>query len=96
MYKDRRDAGRVLGKALAGWKRTAPLVLALPRGGVPVGFEVAQALGAPLEVLPARKLRAPGQPELAIGAVAGDPAPATVWESDRLDLLPVDPVYLKK
>jgi predicted phosphoribosyltransferase len=61
-----------------------------------VGFEVAQALEAPLDVLPARKLRAPGRPELAIGAVAGDPAPALVWETEFLDALPVDPSYLQK
>ncbi len=70
MFKDRTDAGRRLAKALIGYKRERPLVLALPRGGVPVGYEVARALEAPLDVLVVRKLGAPWQPEYAIGAVA--------------------------
>lgn len=61
----------MLARELAGYQGDPALVvLALPRGGVPVGFEVAQALGAPLDVLVVRKLGAPGQEELAIGAVA--------------------------
>lgn len=70
-FDDRRQAGRVLARSLrhlAG--DPSLLVLALPRGGVPVGFEVAQALGAPLDVLVVRKLGLPGQEELAIGAIA--------------------------
>lgn len=72
MFADRRDAGRALARAL----RKMPglndaLVLALPRGGVPVGYEVAQALGLPLDVLVVRKLGVPGQEELAMGAVSG-------------------------
>jgi predicted phosphoribosyltransferase len=71
-FYDRIQAGRLLGAALAarnlGGER---IVLALPRGGVPVGAEVAQALEAPLDVIAARKLGIPWQPELAMGAIAG-------------------------
>ncbi len=69
-FRDREEAGRRLGARLAGLRGEAPVVLALPRGGVPVAFEVARALGAPLEVLVARKLGAPGNPEYALGAIA--------------------------
>lgn len=70
-FKDRRDAGRVLAKALNAWRaRPDVRVLALPRGGVPVAWEVAQALGAPLDVLVVRKLGFPGQEEFAMGAIA--------------------------
>ena len=68
--KDRVDAGRRLAARLAGYAGEVPIVLALPRGGVPVGAEVSRALGAPLDVFVARKLGAPGQPELGLGAVA--------------------------
>jgi predicted phosphoribosyltransferase len=70
-FKDRRDAGRRLAKALDAWRgRSDVLVLALPRGGVPVAWEVAHALGAPLDVLVVRKLGFPGQEEFAMGAIA--------------------------
>ena len=69
-FRDRRDAGRQLGQLLLRYRDAASVVLALPRGGVPVGYEVARALGAPLDVLVARKIGAPSQPELGIGAIA--------------------------
>ncbi|RTZ78728.1 MAG: phosphoribosyltransferase [Gammaproteobacteria bacterium] len=70
-FADRRDAGRQLAKALAHHAgEKGLLVLALPRGGVPVGYEVAKALGADLDILLVRKLGTPGQPELAMGAIA--------------------------
>jgi predicted phosphoribosyltransferase len=69
--RDRRDAGRRLADKLGAYaNRTDVIVLALPRGGVPVGFEVASALGVPLDVFIVRKLGLPGQEELAIGAIA--------------------------
>lgn len=71
-FDDRRHAGRELAAAVSDAGVDDPVVFALPRGGVPVGFEVAAALSAPLFVLVVRKLGAPGNPELAIGAVAGD------------------------
>jgi predicted phosphoribosyltransferase len=71
LFRDRREAGRVLAEKLAAYaNRSDVLVLALPRGGVPVGYEVAGALGAPLDVFVVRKLGVPGYEELAMGAVA--------------------------
>jgi putative phosphoribosyl transferase len=71
-FLDRRDAGRRLALALAPLAAQRPIVVALPRGGVPVAFEVALALHAPLEILAVRKLGAPGNPEFAVGAIAED------------------------
>ena len=71
LYRNRRHAGRVLAGKLPPYaSRRDLLVLALPRGGVPVGYEAAQALGAPLDVFVVRKLGVPDQPELAMGAIA--------------------------
>jgi len=69
MFADRRAAGRQLAARLHDLRQEEPLVLALPRGGVPVGFEVARKLDAPLDVLLVRKIGVPWQPELALGAV---------------------------
>lgn len=69
-YADRRAAGRVLADLLLGTGMTDPIVLALPRGGVPVAAEVAGALRAPLDVIVVRKIGVPGQREVAMGAVA--------------------------
>jgi len=70
-YRDRREAGRLLAAKLAHYaNRPDVVVLALPRGGVPVAYEVARALGAPLDVFVVRKLGIPGQEEVAMGAVA--------------------------
>jgi len=73
VFADRRDAGRRLAELLRGGGRS--LVVALPRGGVPVAFEVARSLGLALDVLAVRKLGAPGNPELAVGAIAEGGAP---------------------
>ena len=70
MFADRREAGRLLADRLAAFATSRPVVMALPRGGVPVGFEVARAFAAPLDVLVVRKLGAPGNPELGVGAIA--------------------------
>jgi putative phosphoribosyl transferase len=70
-FRDRADAGRRLASELVAYRdRPDVLVLALPRGGVPVGYEVARALGVPLDVFVVRKLGVPDQPELAMGAIA--------------------------
>jgi putative phosphoribosyl transferase len=70
-FEDRTQAGRLLGEALAEYaKRSDVVVLALPRGGVPVGFEVALMIDAPLDIMLVRKLGTPGQEELAMGAIA--------------------------
>jgi putative phosphoribosyl transferase len=70
VFADRQEAGRRLAPLLERYREERPVVLALPRGGVPVGREVARALGAPLDVLVVRKIGAPIQPELGMGAVA--------------------------
>lgn len=77
VYQDRRAAGRILAEAVKESMRVQPdvasaVVLGLPRGGVPVAFEVAKACNLPLDVLVVHKLGAPGQPELAMGAVVSD------------------------
>jgi len=70
-FRDRKEAGKLLAAQLAAYANQQDLiVLALPRGGVPVGFEIAQALHAPLDVIVVRKLGVPGQEELAMGAIA--------------------------
>ena len=70
-FKDRRDAGRILAQKLSAYTgQTDVIVLALPRGGVPVAYEVALALNAPLDIFLVRKLGLPGREELAIGAIA--------------------------
>ncbi|MFP3747336.1 phosphoribosyltransferase family protein, partial [Achromobacter sp. SIMBA_011] len=75
VFRDRADAGRQLATALQRYAgRDDVVVLALPRGGVPVGYEVARALRCPLDVLIVRKLGAPYNPELAMGAVASGDA----------------------
>ncbi|GGP99895.1 phosphoribosyltransferase [Streptomyces roseolilacinus] len=92
-FEDRRDAGRLLGErvraraAERGWPD--PVVLALPRGGVPVGAEVARALGAPLDVLVVRKIGLPGQPEVGIGAIAGEAPP--LFDERALAMLGITP-----
>jgi putative phosphoribosyl transferase len=73
IFQDRREAGRRLAQELGSFKgRDDVVVLGIPRGGVVVGHEIAQALGAPLDVYITRKIGAPHNPELAIGAVASD------------------------
>jgi putative phosphoribosyl transferase len=71
MFRDRVDAGQQLAKELVHYaNREDVLILGIPRGGVPVAFEVAQALHAPLDIVLVRKLGTPGQEELAMGAIA--------------------------
>lgn len=74
-FHDRREAGRLLAELLVPLDLADPLVLALPRGGVPVGYEIARALDCPLDVLVVRKIGAPGDPEYGMGAVTADDPP---------------------
>ena len=94
LFQDRRDAGRQLARALQRFRGMHPLILALPRGGVPVAFEVAKTLGAELDVLLVRKIGAPGQEELGIGAVVDGGDPQIVWNDDALRLLQPSQDYL--
>lgn len=87
-FDDRHDAGRRLAERLRAEELVDPVVLALPRGGVPVAYEVARALGAPLDVMVARKLGAPSQPELGIGALAEGGEP--IFDDDLLRRLRLD------
>lgn len=86
IYSDRREAGVRLAEALARYEREHPVVLALPRGGVPVAAEVAKALHAELDLVIARKIGVPYQPELAMGAVVDGPTPITVRNEEVIAL----------
>ena len=81
-FADRTEAGRKLAAALAAYKDRDAVVLALPRGGVPVAQQVAVALDAALDLVLVRKIGVPGQPELAMGAVVDGPEPLTVRNDD--------------
>jgi len=85
-FIDRTDAGRQLAEALASYKKKKPVVLALPRGGVPVAAKVAEALDAPLDLILVRKIGVPFQPELAMGAVVDGPTPSIVRNEDVIAL----------
>jgi len=85
-FRDRVEAGRKLAEALAGYRDRHPVVLALPRGGVPVAAEVAAALNAPLDLVLVRKIGVPFQPELAMGAVVDGNHPMIVRNEDVIRL----------
>lgn len=92
MYHDRTDAGERLAEELETLDVDADIVLAIPRGGLPLGRVVADALSLPLDIVVARKIGAPHNPELAIGAVGSD---GSVWlNDDMIDRLGVDGTYL--
>jgi len=89
-FRNRAQAGQVLARRLSSHSgRAGVIVLALPRGGVPVGFEVARALGAPLDVFVVRKLGVPGSPEVAMGAIAS--GGARVLSRDLIARLSISP-----
>jgi predicted phosphoribosyltransferase len=88
-FHDRYDAGRRLAARLLSHASMRPLVLALPRGGAQVGYEVSRALGAPLDVLVVRKLGVPGHAELAMGAIAS--GGTRVLNEEILELLHIPP-----
>ncbi len=83
MYRDRSDAGETLARVLREIEFDRPVVLALPRGGVPVALPVARALGAPLDLVLVRKIGVPGQEELAAGAIVDGP-PEYLWLNEPL------------
>jgi putative phosphoribosyl transferase len=94
-FKDRRDAGRQLAAALLYLKEADPIVLALPRGGVPVGYEIAAALHAPLDVLIVRKIGAPYHRELGLGAVAGGIQTERVINQNAIECVKPSDSYLE-
>lgn len=94
MFTDRADAGEQLAQLLEGEGVEVDLVLGIPRGGLPVARPVADALGVPLDVIAAKKMGAPNNPELAIGAVASD---GSVWRNeDLIDRLDVSETYIEE
>jgi putative phosphoribosyl transferase len=94
-FKNRVEAGQALARALAEYSgRRDVTVLALPRGGVPVGYEVAEALGAPLDVFVVRKLGVPGHEELAMGAIAS--GGVRVRNEEVVDKLRIDDATLQR
>lgn len=93
-FADRTEAGLLLGHRLAGMELADPLVLALPRGGVPVAVQIALRLDAPLDVAFVRKLGAPGDPELAIGAVADGSPPEIVLNAKLVGVLDLSEAFI--
>jgi putative phosphoribosyl transferase len=94
IFEDRTAAGRLLATELARFASERPVVLALPRGGVPIGFEIARALDAPLDLVLVRKIGAPFQPELAVGAVVNGSSPEIVLNRDVLEHFQVEDSYI--
>ena len=93
-FRDREDAGRRLAERLNRYRDEAPIILALPRGGVPVGYEIARALNAPLDVFIARKLGAPRRPEFGVGAVAQ--GGLRVLNADAIRALDIPEEYINR
>jgi putative phosphoribosyl transferase len=89
-FKDRPEAGRRLAVVLAKYKQQRPVILALPRGGVPVAAEIATALNAPLDLILVRKIGVPFQPELAMGAVVDGGSPLIVRNENVIRLAGID------
>lgn len=96
MFADRTDAGRKLAAELLRFRNEAPVILALPRGGVPVALEVARELHAPLDLVLVRKIGAPDQPELAVAAVVDGERPETVINEGVAAWLHLPENYIEK
>jgi|SRR6516165_2820957 len=94
MFADRKTAGRQLSQRLQYLRHEKPVVLALPRGGVPVGFEIAEGLDAPLDIVLVRKIGVPWQPELALGAVVDGANPHVVINDSLAAELAIDESYI--
>src|SRR4051794_37480552 len=94
-FRNRAEAGRQLATRLAGFRSRDPVVLALPRGGVPVAFEIAKALQAPLDLVLVRKIGAPGHPEFGLGAVVDGAHPQVVLNEEVVAQLEVAPAYIE-
>ena len=94
-FADRRQAGARLAAALDHLRAARPVVLALPRGGVPVAFEVAKALDAPLDLVLVRKIGVPGHEELALGAVVDGAHPQFVLNEDVAQMTAPPPDYVE-
>lgn len=95
MFRDRQQAGRKLAKELLKLKLARPVVLALPRGGVPVAAEIADALRAPLDLVIVRKVGAPGNPELAVAAIVDGDPPDIVLNREIVEVYGLDDAQLR-
>src|SRR3989338_9566707 len=94
LFDNRQQAGKALARRLKEYNRKNTVVLSLPRGGVPVGFEIAKVLGAPLDVLVARKVSPPGNPEFGIAAVSE--SGVRVIDENTVDFLGISPEELEE
>ncbi|MGA3004794.1 MAG: phosphoribosyltransferase [Acetobacteraceae bacterium] len=94
LFDNRRESGRLLAERLLKFKDQHPVVLALPRGGVPVGFEVARALAAPLDLVLVRKIGAPHNEEFAVGAITDGEHPTVVIDQHLVRRLDISSAYL--
>jgi putative phosphoribosyl transferase len=95
-FRDRADAGRQLARRLRPYAAHNPVILALPRGGVPVAFEVARELQAPLDLLIVRKIGAPGHQEFGLGAIVDGAHPQVVLNEEALAELDVPREYIEE
>ena len=95
-FADRREAGRLLAEAVEVLELRDPVVLALPRGGVPVGYEIATSLGAPLDMLLVRKIGAPGHEEYGIGAVVDGMSPHVVIDEEAAVAVGASRAYIQQ
>jgi len=95
-FRDRRDAGQCLAAELLHLAEEQPVVFALPRGGVPVAFEIAKALAAPLDILMVRKLGAPGHSEYGIGAVVDGAEPQLVLNEEAMHIIHPTSDYVRE
>lgn len=94
IFENRQEAGKQLAIKLAKFQDESPIVLALPRGGIPIGFEIAKALHAPMDVLVVRKIGSPYNPELGIGAIAEDNV--QVLDESTINLLKISKKELNR
>ena len=95
-FADRAAAGHQLGARLGRFKNNSPVVLALPHGGVAVGFEIARALAAPLDIVLVRKIGVPWRPELALGAVTDGASPETFINEDLAKALDIPESFVRE
>src|SRR6266446_1515836 len=96
MFRDRKDAGERLAAQLLHLEDKSPVVLALPRGGVAIGAEIARLLSAPLDIVLVRKIGVPWQPELALGAVADGGAPEIFIDERMVAALAIPGDYVRE
>ncbi|HYG90587.1 MAG TPA: phosphoribosyltransferase [Azospirillum sp.] len=96
LFQDRTEAGQRLAQLLIPYRDASPVVLALPRGGVPIGYEIALMLSAPLDLVLVRKIGAPINPEFGIGAVVDGQSPVTVIDEDLVRRVGISEAYIER